>query len=94
MARSARQIVVPRTAAAHGAGTVGVEMMFLFSALGAALLWTAVLIREWPRLMVQGSICGESVGLLGHCPLCAPAVALTVVTMALAVISWRRQSDR
>ena len=29
-----------------------------------------------------GAICSEAQGLIGHCPLCLPAAALTVISLA------------
>ncbi|HRD45019.1 MAG TPA: hypothetical protein PLF78_00900 [Caulobacter sp.] len=56
------------------------EMITLHSGAGALLLWLAVLWTEAPR-WAYGPICGEATGLLGHCPLCAPAAVLTLVSL-------------
>jgi hypothetical protein len=55
------------------------EAITLHSAGGAAALWLAVLWQELPTL-VYGPICSEAQGLLGHCPLCAPAAVLTLIS--------------
>lgn len=62
--------------------TAQLEIITLHSALGAAALWIGVLIREWPQLTADARLCGEAVALLGHCPLCFPAAALTIVAFA------------
>ncbi len=56
------------------------ETITLHSAGGALALWATVLWNEAPK-WAYGPICGESVGLLGHCPLCYPAAALTLVSL-------------
>lgn len=55
------------------------EQIALHATMGALLLWSGVLAREWPRLAAGGAICGEPEGLFGHCVLCWPAAALTGV---------------
>ena len=66
------------------------EATTLASGLGAAGLWMGLLATQWDRLTAIGVICSESVGLLGHCALCYPAAALTVLTAVLAAASLRR----
>jgi hypothetical protein len=64
------------------------ELLASFTALA---LWTAILIREWPRLTAPGPICGEPhMSLLDHCPLCYPAAAATLAAMALIIRRARR----
>lgn len=62
--------------------TAQLELITLHSALGAAVLWIGVLVREWPELTAFGRLCGEAQTLFGHCPLCFPAAALTIVAFA------------
>jgi len=69
------------------------EPITLHSAAGASILWLGVVVREWPRLTAFGPICGEAQGLLGHCPLCFPAAALTGLALAGAVALSRRRSN-
>lgn len=57
------------------------ETITLHSGAGALALWLAVLWQEAPR-WAYGPICGEASGLLGHCPLCAPAAVLTLISLA------------
>jgi len=66
----------------------------LHSGLGALVLWSAVLAQAWPRLTALGPICGEPQALLGHCPLCWPAAALTAVAIAGAVVLASRRAGR
>jgi hypothetical protein len=67
-----------------------IDATALASGLGAAGLWLGVLVTQWDRLTAYGALCAESVGLLGHCPLCYPAAALTGLSVALAAVQWRR----
>lgn len=60
------------------------ETITLHSGAGGLALWLAVLWNEAPR-WAYGPICGEARGLLDHCPLCAPAAVLTLVSLAGAV---------
>lgn len=63
--------------------TAQLELITLHSTFGALALWLGVVIREWPQLTIYGRLCGdESQSLFGHCPLCLPAAALTVVALA------------
>jgi hypothetical protein len=55
------------------------------SALTAVVLWTQILVREWPLLTAGGVICGADQGLLGHCAACYPAIAATAAASACAV---------
>ncbi len=58
------------------------------SAATALTLWATVLVREWPRLMATGKICGTDQGMLaifGHCPACLPAAAATFMALCCAV---------
>ncbi len=57
------------------------EAITLHSGAGALVLWFAVLWNEAPR-WAYGAICSEAQGLIGHCPLCLPAAALTVISLA------------
>ena len=57
------------------------EAITLHSGAGAAALWLAVLWQELPRL-AYGPLCSEAQGLFGHCPLCAPAAILTLISLA------------
>jgi len=68
------------------------------SAATALTLWATVLVREWPRLMATGKICGADQGLFavfGHCPACYPAAAATFMAMccAGALIAGGRSLD-
>ena len=56
------------------------EAITLHSGAGAAALWLAVLWQELPRL-AYGPLCSEAQGLFGPCPLCAPALALTLISI-------------
>ena len=56
----------------------------IFSALSATGLWAVVIIREWPRLMAGGTLCGAEPIFLGHCPACFPAVAATLMAAGFA----------
>jgi len=38
------------------------EQIALHATMGALLLWSGVLAREWPRLAAGGAICGEPEG--------------------------------
>lgn len=58
------------------------ELVTLHATLGALALWLGVLVREWPQLVTWGRLCGEPLSLFGHCPMCWPAAALTVVSVA------------
>jgi hypothetical protein len=71
-------------------GNAAIEATALASGLGAAGLWLAVLITQWDRLTAYGALCAESVGFLGHCPLCYPAAALSLLSVAMAGVSLRR----
>lgn len=66
------------------------EAITLHSGAGAMLLWLAVLWNEAPR-WAYGPICSEATGLLGHCPLCAPAAALSAISLAGAVRLYQLQ---
>ena len=59
---------IPRTAA-------------LLSGVTAAFLWLWVFMLEASR-QSAGPLCSETTGLLGHCPLCYPATAATVMALA------------
>lgn len=74
--------------------TAGIELITLHSALGAVALWIGVLVREWPRVAAYGQLCGERQALFGHCPLCLPAAALTIVAFAGAVALLGREAGR
>jgi len=74
--------------------TAQLELVTLHSALGAAALWIGVVVREWPQLTAYGRICGETAALFGHCPLCYPAAALTLVAFTGAAILLRRDTGR
>lgn len=76
------------------ANTAQLELITLHSALGAAALWIGVIVREWPQLTAYGRICGETVALFGHCPLCFPAAALTIVAFAGAAALLGRDAGR
>lgn len=65
------------------------EQAALHSTLGGIVLWTGVLIREWPLLTAGGVMCGEPEGLLGHCALCWPAAALSGVALTLLIMAVR-----
>jgi hypothetical protein len=68
--------------------SLGALQLGILLGAGGAMTWAAILIREWPRLMYAGQICGERDGLLGHCLLCAPAAAMTIgAVLALAAYS-------
>jgi hypothetical protein len=49
-----------------------------------------VLWQELPRL-AYGPLCSEAQGLFGHCPLCAPAAILTLISLAGGVQLMRLQ---
>ncbi len=66
------------------------EAIALHSGAGAAALWLAVLWQELPQL-AYGPICSEAQGLFGHCPLCAPAAVLTVVSFVAGLQLMRLQ---
>lgn len=71
------------------------ELITLHSTFGALALWLGVVIREWPRLTIYGRLCGDdSQYLFGHCPLCWPAAALTVVALAGLVTLAGRDPGR
>jgi len=72
----------------------GLEQAALHSTLGAIVLWSGVLIREWPLLAAGGSLCGEPDSVLGHCALCWPAAALTVAALTLMAMTFRSASRR
>ena len=55
------------------------EAITLHTGAGAAALWLAVLWEELPGL-AYGPLCSEAQGLFGHCPLCAPAAVLTLIS--------------
>ncbi len=74
--------------------TARLELITLHSALGAAVLWIGIVIREWPQLTAYGRICGETVALFGHCPLCFPAAALTIMAFAGAATLLGRDTGR
>lgn len=74
--------------------TARLELITLHSALGAVALWTGVLVREGPQLMAYGQLCGETQAFLGHCPLCLPAAALTIVAFAGAAALLGRDTGR
>ena len=63
--------------------------------LAASFLWLWVLILEWPRL-AAGPLCGEAVGIFGHCPLCYPAAGFTALAVAggLVMLDRRRRARR
>ena len=64
------------------ASSAQLEQVTLHATLGALALSLGVLVREWPQLDSYGRLCGEPQSLFGHCPLCWPAAALTVVSIA------------
>jgi hypothetical protein len=64
------------------ANSAQLELVTLHATIGALVLWTGVLVREWPQLVTYGRLCGEPQSLFGHCPMCWPAAALTVVSVA------------
>lgn len=66
------------------------EAITLHSGAGAAALWLAVLWQELPRL-AYGPLCSEAQGLFGHCPLCAPAAVLTLISFAGGLQLMRQQ---
>ena len=66
------------------------EAITLHSGAGAAALWLAVLWQELPSL-AYGPLCSEAQGLFGHCPLCAPALVLTLISFAGGVKLVRDQ---
>lgn len=66
-----------------------IEQAAMHSTLGAIVLWSGVLVREWPRMAAGGPLCGEAQALFGHCALCWPAAALSVVALALLVPAYR-----
>ena len=70
------------------------EQAALHSTLGAIVLWSGVLIREWPLMATGGALCGEPDGLLGHCALCWPAAALTGVALTLLIMTLRAAGRR
>lgn len=70
------------------------EQTALHSTLGAIILWSAVLVREWPLLAAGGPLCGEPEGLFGHCALCWPAAAMTAVALTLLVAALRSPGRR
>lgn len=74
--------------------TARLELITLHSALGAVALWMGVVIREWPQLTAFGELCGERGMLFGHCPLCLPAAALTIVAFAGAAALVGRSAER
>lgn len=55
----------------------------LSSGVTAAFLWLWVFMLEASRLSA-GPLCSEATGLVGHCPLCYPAAAASVMALA----SW------
>ena len=73
---------------------VGLEQAALHSTLGAIVLWSGVLIREWPQLAAGAPLCGEPNSILGHCALCWPAAGLTGLALALLVMTFRSASRR
>lgn len=64
----------------------------LFSALAASVLWSGVVISQWPILMSGGTICGPAQGFLGHCAACGPALAATLVSVVLTGFAVRRSA--
>ncbi len=64
------------------ANSAQLELVALHATIGALVLWVGVLVREWPQLVTYGRLCGEPQSLFGHCPMCWPAAALTVVSVA------------
>ena len=64
------------------ANSAQLELVTLHATIGALVLWMGVLVREWPQLVTYGRLCGEPESLFGHCPMCWPAAALTVVSVA------------
>lgn len=70
------------------------EQIALHSTLGAIILWSGVLYREWPTLAAGGVLCGEPNGLLGHCALCWPAAALTGIALATLALAARATARR
>lgn len=70
------------------------EQAALHGALGAIILWSGVLIREWPRLAAGGLLCGEPDGLFGHCALCWPAAGMTGIALGLLAMTFRAAGRR
>lgn len=66
-----------------------IEQAALHATLGAILLWSGILVREWPILAAGGPLCGEPNSLFGHCPLCWPAAALTGMALTLLIAAFR-----
>lgn len=74
--------------------TARLELVTLHSAMGAMALWIGVIAREWRQLTTYGGLCGESLALFGHCPLCFPAAALTITAFAGAAALLGRNVRR
>ena len=74
--------------------TTRLELITLHSALGATVLWIGVLVREWPQLTAFGKLCGETQAFFGHCPLCLPAAALTLMAFVGAAVLAGRETGR
>ena len=70
------------------------EQAALHSTLGAIILWSGVLIREWPLLAAGGPLCGEPDSLFGHCALCWPAAGMTGIALCLLVMTFRAAGRR
>ncbi len=75
------------------ADTARLELITLHSAMGAMALWLGVVIREWPQLTTYGALCSEAQTLFGHCPLCLPAAALTVIAFGGAAMLLARSAE-
>jgi hypothetical protein len=63
----------------------------LVAGSGAAAIWAGVLAKEWPRLMLAGTLCSEAESSLGHCWACYPAAALTLLAIG-GGIAWLAQA--
>lgn len=74
--------------------TANLELVTLHSTFGAIALWVGVLVREWPQLTTYGRLCDEASGILGHCPLCLPAAALTAVSVTGLTMMFGRGARR
>lgn len=71
-----------------------IEQVALNSTFGAIILWTSVLVSEWFLSPAAGFICREPGALLGHCALCWPAAALTVISAVSLSLAFRSYGRR
>lgn len=62
----------------------------LISALAASVLWSGVVISQWPVITSGGTICGAAPTFLGHCAACGPALAATLTSIVLTGFAVRR----